>query len=67
MTVHAKYSLRGSSVFEVVNLAVAHSTLEASGTESLVAGENGKILNLVTAGTAAVGTVIADERAIAEE
>lgn len=43
------------------------STAETGGTKRLVAGQNGKILDLVPTGAAAIGTVVADERAVAEE
>ncbi|KFZ11385.1 hypothetical protein V501_04804 [Pseudogymnoascus sp. VKM F-4519 (FW-2642)] len=40
---------------------------EAGGAEGLVAGQDGEVLDLVAAGAAAVGAVVADEGAVAEE
>lgn len=61
MTFHAKYPLRGPRVFEVVNLAFAISTSEAARTEGLVAGEDGKVFDLITAGAAAICAIVADK------
>lgn len=67
MTLHAEDALRGPSISKVLNLALAVAAFEASGTEGLVAGEDGEVFNLVAAGAAAVGAVVADEGAIAEQ
>ena len=67
MTCHAKDALRCPGVAQVFNLSLAIATLEATGTEGLLAGENGQVFDLVAAGAATVGTVVADERAVAEK
>lgn len=67
MAFHTKYTLRGPGIFEVFNLLLAISTTETGRTKCLVAGENGKILDFVSTRTATVGTIIANERAVAQE
>lgn len=46
---------------------LAVPTPEAARAEGLLAGEDGQVFDLVPTGIAAVGAVVADERAIAEE
>lgn len=67
MAAHAKYALRRSCISEVLDLPLAVPAPETCCAEGLVACEDSQILNLVTAGAAAVCTIVADERAIAEE
>ena len=67
MAEHAEDPLRGARIAQVVDLALAISASEAAGAEGLVAREYGEVLDLVAAGAAAVGALVADERAIAEE
>ena len=67
MTAHAKNALGGPRVSEVLDLALAVPTTKACCAERLVAGEDCKILDLVAASTAAICTIITDQRAIAEE
>ena len=67
MAIHAKDTLRGASIAEVLDLAFAVSTAEAAGAKSLVSGEDSEILNLVAARRAAVGTVITYKRTVAEQ
>lgn len=67
MTAHAKDALGGLGIAEVLDLTLAVAAAETGGTEGLVAGEDGKLLDLIAAGAAAVCTVIADQGAIAEE
>jgi hypothetical protein len=67
MTFHAKYPLRRPGVFEILNLLLAISTSETGGTKRLVSGENGKILDFIPTGAAAIGTIVADEGSVAEE
>jgi hypothetical protein len=64
---HAEYALGGSCVSEILNLTFAVSAAEASCTESLVARENGQILNFVSTRTAAVCAIVADEGSVAKE
>jgi ABC-type sulfate transport system permease component len=66
VAVHAKYAVGRPGVAQVFNLPFAVPTAEAGCAEGLITGQDGKILDLVPAGTAAVGAVVADERAIAE-
>lgn len=67
MAFHAKYPLRRPGIFEVLNLLLAVSTAETGGTKGLIPGENGKIFDFVPTGTAAIGTIVANEGAVAEE
>lgn len=67
MAFHAKDALRGPGIFEVFDLLFAVPTSKAGGAEGLVAGEDGKILDLVPTCAAAIGAVVADQRAVAEE
>jgi hypothetical protein len=64
---HAEDSLRGAGIAQILDLALAVSTPEAVGTESLVARQNSQVLDLVPAMVAAVGAVVADERAVAKQ
>lgn len=64
---HAKDALRGPCILEVFDLLLAVPTSKARRAEGLVAGEDGKILDLVPTCTAAVGAVVADEGAVTEE
>lgn len=66
MTFHAEYTLRSSSVFEVLDLLFAVPALEACCAKGLVPGENGKVLNFVVTDAAAVCTIVADKGAVAE-
>ena len=63
MTVHAEDPLGRPSISQILDLALALSTPEAVCTVCL---EDGEVLDLVVAGIAAVCTVVADQRAIAE-
>ena len=67
MTFHAKNALRSASISKVFNLFLAVPTTEAASAESLISSENREILDLVTTGTTAVCTIIANERAVTEE
>lgn len=58
---HAKDALRGPCIFEVFDLLLAVPTSKARRAERLVAGEDGKILDLVPTCAAAVGAVVADQ------
>lgn len=66
MAVHAKDALRRAGVSQVVDLALAVSAPETARAKGLVAGEDCEVLDLVAAGGAAVGAIVADEGAIAE-
>jgi len=67
VTLHTKYSLRCPCISEVVDLAFALPTSEATRAKRLVAGEDGKVLNLIIAGATAICAVVTDKGAIAEE
>lgn len=67
MTAHAEDALRGAGISQVLDLPLAVAAAETGGAERLVTSEDSQILDLVAAGAAAVCTVVADERAIAEE
>lgn len=64
---HAEYPLRRPRILQVLDFLPTASAPKACGTESLVAGKDGEILDLVPARTAAICTVVANERTIAEE
>ena len=67
MTAHAKDTLRRPRVAKVLDLPLTVATPKAGAAEGLVAGEDGEVFDLVVAGAAAVGAVVAYEAAIAEE
>lgn len=67
MAVHAEHALAGARISQVLDLFLAVPAAKASRAISLVTGENGEILDLVATGATTIGTVVADERAIAEE
>lgn len=65
MTVHTEYALRRSCIAKILDLAFAVAAAETSSTESLVARENSKVLDLIAAGAAAVRAVVANEGPVA--
>lgn len=67
MTVHAENTLGCPCIAKVFNPPLAVSTFEAICTECLIAGQDRQIFYFVVAGTAAVCTVAAYQRAVAEE
>lgn len=67
MAVHAENTLRGPSIAQIFDLSLAIATPEACSAEGLVPSKNGQVLDLVSTGAAAVGAVVANEGAIAEE
>jgi hypothetical protein len=67
MAAHAENTLRCPSIAKVLNLSLTVATTEARRTECLVARQDGEILYFVTARTATIRAVIADEGAIAKE
>nr|POE94634.1 hypothetical protein CFP56_16871 [Quercus suber] len=67
MAAHAEDALGRACIAQVLDLSLAVPAAEAGRAERLVAGEDGEVFDLVAAGVAAVGAVVADERAIAEE
>lgn len=67
MARHAEDTLRGTCIAQVLDFALAVAASEAVGAKCLVARQNGQVLDLVAAVVAAVCTVVADQRAVAEE
>ncbi|KAL9057947.1 MAG: hypothetical protein Q9206_002143 [Seirophora lacunosa] len=67
MALHAEYALRCPRILEVLDLLLAVPTSKTRGTEGLVSGQDSQILNFVPTGAAAVGTIVADQRPVAEE
>jgi hypothetical protein len=64
---HAEDSLGGAGIAQVLDLSLAVAAAETVGTEGLVAGQDGEVLDLVATVIAAVGAIVANERAIAEQ
>jgi hypothetical protein len=67
MAIHAKYTLGCSRITKILDLLLAVPAFEAVCAECLIAGQNSEIFDLVPTIAAAVGAIVADERAIAEE
>lgn len=67
MAIHAEDTLRGAGIAQVVNLPFAVAAAKAAFAEGLLAGKDGEILDFVSAGGAAVGTIAANQGAIPEE
>jgi len=67
MARHAKYALRRARISKVFDLPPAVPAAETAGAIGLITGQDGQVFDLVAAGTAAVGAVVADERAVAEQ
>lgn len=57
----------GPGIAQVLDLSLAIPTAEACCAKGLVSGQDGQVLNLITASTAAVGAIIADQRAISKQ
>ena len=67
MAAHAKDSLTRARITQVLDLSLAVATPKAGGAEGLIAGEDGEVFDFVAACVAAVGAVVADEGAVAEQ
>ena len=67
MALHTKYPLRSPGIFQVLNLFLAVSAFEAGRAEGLVTGKDSQILDLVATCATTVGTIVADERPVAEK
>lgn len=67
MAVHAEDSLGSTRITKVVNLSFTVATLEAVCTKGLISSENSEVFDFAATRTAAVGAIVADEGAIAEE
>lgn len=57
----------GPGIAQVLDLSLAIPTAEACCAKGLVSGQDGQVLNLITASTAAVGAIVADQRAISKQ
>jgi hypothetical protein len=66
MTTHTEYPLGCASISEIFDLALTIPTTKASCAERLVASEDSEVFDLIAACTAAVCTIVADERAVTE-
>lgn len=67
MAAHAEDALAGARITQILNLPLAIAALEAGGAKGLVARQDGEVFDLVAAGAAAVGAIVADEGAITEQ
>lgn len=67
MAGHAEDALRGAGIAQVLDLALAVAAAEAVCAEGLVARQDGQVLDLVAAVVAAVGAVVAYQRAVAQQ
>ena len=67
MAFHTEYPLRSPRITQILNLFLAIPAPKATGTKSMISGEDSQILNLVPTRSAAVCTIIADERTITKE
>lgn len=67
MTRHAEDTLRCTRISQVLNLALAVPAPKAVCTEGLVTSQDGQVLDLVSAVVAAVGAVVADQRAVSKQ
>ena len=59
--------MRRSGIAQVFDLSLAVPATEAGRAKGLISSEDCKVLDLVPAGTAAVGAVVADEGSIAKQ
>ena len=67
MAFHAEDALCSSRITKVLNLPLAVPASKTARAESLIAGEDGQVFDLVAASIAAVCAVVADQGAVAEE
>jgi len=67
MALHTEDALACTSIAQVFNLPLAVATLEAVGTERLIAGQDREVFDFVPACAAAVGAIIANEGAITKK
>ena len=66
MAIHAKDTLGGTSIAQIVDFLFAVATAKAAFTKGLFAGEDGEILDFIPACGTGVGTIAADQGAITE-
>jgi hypothetical protein len=64
---HAKNALRGTSIAQVLDFALAIPTAKTVGTEGLISCQDGQVFNLITAMVTAVCAVVTYQGAIAEQ
>lgn len=67
MTCHAKDSLRGAGIAQVLDLLLAVAAAEAVGAKGLVAREDGQVFDLVAAVVAAIRAVVAYQRTVTQQ
>ena len=67
MAIHAEYTLRSLSVFEIFDLVLTIPTFEACCAKGLISGKNGEILYLVVTDAAAICAVAADKGVVSEQ
>jgi len=67
MTAHTEYALRGSCISKVLDLALTVSATKAGRAKGLIACQNSEVFDFVVACATAVGAVVANQRAIAQE
>lgn len=53
--------MSGPGITKVLDFPLAIPTAEAGCAEGLVSGQDGQVLNLITASTTAVGAIVADQ------
>ena len=67
MAAHTEDALRSPRISQVLNLSLAVATAKACAAKSLVAGEDGEVLDLVAASIAAVSAVVTYQAAVAKK
>ena len=67
MAAHTEDTLGSARIAQILNLPFAVATAEAARAEGLVASKDGQVFDLVAAGVATVGAVVANEGAVAEQ
>jgi hypothetical protein len=67
VAIHAEDALGCARISQILDLPFAVATSEARATERLITREDGKILDLVSAGIAAVRAIVAYQRAVAKK
>lgn len=67
MAAHAEYPLGCPCIPQILDLPLTIPTAETGLTEGLIPSEDGEVFDFITAGTAAVRAVVADEGSIAKQ
>jgi hypothetical protein len=66
VAVHTEDTLGSTSIAQVFNPSFAIAAFETVRTEGLIASQNSEVFDFVSAGTAAVGAVIANQGSVPE-